>query len=343
MKKILMVIDPYDPILSIQQIKSMFHYHYKEKDQVYVQMMEYHRGLYEYLKDYASVLPPLNLRKSNKKDESNNQHYWQFSFVPLTIPRNIRIASYNYPSITAVFWNHLSPLIQLDRRVYDHVLVFSQGVSVFYVKEKIETAKVTYYLHVISPLIDLREELPNWRYITNSFSFYHWQKTSGVNVLYQRDNHQLEMVLAAAKIGEGFSDRGGMRILSPGNWSTPQQLDEFIHICREIKKKKLSVRWYLYGNTPFIYQIIEEIHKYQLQNQIVLLGEKHNLYQYLKQADFYMEWEEGQHSLLSEAILLDKPVLSLGLVYPCVRYLEGKVLSYELLQVVTMFRQHIQK
>ncbi len=98
-----MVIDPYDPILSIQQIKSMFHYHYKEKDQVYVQMMEYHRGLYEYLKDYASVLPPLNLRKSNKKDESNNQHYWQFSFVPLTIPRNIRIASYNYPSITAVF------------------------------------------------------------------------------------------------------------------------------------------------------------------------------------------------------------------------------------------------
>ncbi|MFC4401875.1 hypothetical protein [Gracilibacillus xinjiangensis] len=146
-KTILWVIDPFDPIISHNQIVSLSQSHYKENNQIYIQLLEYHSLVYRQLSNIGKMLPPFSW--NNEVKQGRKKGFYQF--LSYSIPKNIRLATYNYPALVKIYWQHMKSRIIKDDRFYDEVVIFSQGLPQYYVKERIAAKKIIVYHHLFQP------------------------------------------------------------------------------------------------------------------------------------------------------------------------------------------------
>ena len=73
----------------------------------------------------------------------------------------------------------------------------------------------------------------------------------------------------------------------------------------------VKVRWYLIGYGKEESSIREEIQRYNMQNNVIILGKKQNPYPYIKACDIYVQPSlfEGKSVAVIEAQILNKPVV----------------------------------
>lgn len=106
-------------------------------------------------------------------------------------------------------------------------------------------------------------------------------------------------------------EHGCINILSIGRFGRAKNFDNIPEITKKILEKGLNVKWYIigYGNDEQL--IKSNIEKFNMQENVIILGKKENPYPYLKACDMYVQPSryEGKAVTVREAQILNKPVV----------------------------------
>lgn len=107
------------------------------------------------------------------------------------------------------------------------------------------------------------------------------------------------------------SEEGEYILLSIGRFSEAKNFDNIPDICKKILQNGLNIKWYLigYGNDEKL--IRDNIEKFDVQKQVIILGKRQNPYPYIKNCDLYVQPSryEGKCVAVREAQILQKPVV----------------------------------
>jgi glycosyltransferase involved in cell wall biosynthesis len=118
-----------------------------------------------------------------------------------------------------------------------------------------------------------------------------------------------------ADMGDGFADGytgRGIRIVTVGRLSAEKGQDIIPETAAYLKKHSIAFRWYLVGDGKLRLSIERKCAEFGTSDEIVFLGTTPNPYQYLKQADLYVQTSvhEGFCITLAEAKAFDLPIIS---------------------------------
>ena len=102
-----------------------------------------------------------------------------------------------------------------------------------------------------------------------------------------------------------------INLLSIGRFCSIKNFTSIPEICAGIVKNGIKVRWYLIGYGAEEKHIKDEIIKFGMQDNVIILGKKINPYPYIKQCDIYVQPSkfEGKSVSIMEAKVLGKPVI----------------------------------
>lgn len=118
---------------------------------------------------------------------------------------------------------------------------------------------------------------------------------------------------AMAEMGHGFEDGyNGTRIVTVGRLAQEKGQDIIPEIAAMLKQNGAVFRWYLVGDGKLRPVIEKECARYGVSEDVVILGTTPNPYQYLKQADLYVQTSvhEGFCITLAEAKVFGLPIIS---------------------------------
>lgn len=116
-----------------------------------------------------------------------------------------------------------------------------------------------------------------------------------------------------AEKGTGFTDSfSGIRILTVGRLSEEKGQDIIPEIAASLKKQGIKFCWYILGEGSWRYRIEEEIDKFDVSENVKLLGAKTNPYPFFKEADLYVQTSihEGFCITLAEAKVFNLKIVS---------------------------------
>lgn len=104
---------------------------------------------------------------------------------------------------------------------------------------------------------------------------------------------------------------GVTNICSVGRLCQQKNFDVIPEVVQLLNELGYKVKWYLVGGGPDESLIREKIKESQVENQVVLLGEKLNPYPYINSCNIYVQPSrfEGKAVTVREALILGKPVL----------------------------------
>lgn len=112
---------------------------------------------------------------------------------------------------------------------------------------------------------------------------------------------------------KGFTDDFyGIRIITVGRLSEEKGQDIIPEVASLLKENGLNYRWYIIGDGVLRKKIEEKIQKYDISNEVVILGAKNNPYPFYKEADIYVQTSlhEGYGLSLAEAKIFNLAIVS---------------------------------
>lgn len=111
-------------------------------------------------------------------------------------------------------------------------------------------------------------------------------------------------------LGDGTSV---INLLTIGRFSPPKKMEDIPLICRMIREKGVSIKWYIigYGSQEIETVVRNNAVKEGVTDFVVILGKKDNPYPYIKACDVYVQPSryEGKSITVREAQILCKPVI----------------------------------
>lgn len=111
-----------------------------------------------------------------------------------------------------------------------------------------------------------------------------------------------------------FLDKDIFNILSIGRLSKVKQFDLIPQITKKLLNKGLNIRWYIIGDGEEKSKIYKLIKKYDVKNQVLLLGEINNPYPYIKYSNLVAvtSLSEACPNVLNESKILHTPVIAIN-------------------------------
>ncbi|MBD1378854.1 glycosyltransferase [Metabacillus arenae] len=128
-----------------------------------------------------------------------------------------------------------------------------------------------------------------------------------LNIMSQR------LIVEMADDGRGFDDDfEGVRILTVGRLSKEKGQVLAISVVAQLRNEGYKVRWYCIGEGNERKEYEKLIKKYNVQNDIILMGANPNPYPFMKQCDIYVQpsQHEGYCITLSEARCFQIPIIT---------------------------------
>lgn len=121
-----------------------------------------------------------------------------------------------------------------------------------------------------------------------------------------------KMCLQQSKIGETYDEYEGIKILTVGRLYKEKGQDIIPDVAKQLKQEGYNFKWYLIGEGSLRKEIEEKINKYDLKNDVILLGTKTNPYGYYKDATIYVQTSrhEGFGITIAEAKIFKLPIVS---------------------------------
>jgi glycosyltransferase involved in cell wall biosynthesis len=130
----------------------------------------------------------------------------------------------------------------------------------------------------------------------------------------------IEKSLDISELDSNFNFNG-FRIVSIGRIDPVKRFSLIPEIVNNLKKRKLNFRWFIIGEGKGKEKelLIDNIFKYSVQNELLLLGEKNNPYPYIKQSDLLVSTSKSEAcpNVINEAKILGTPIVAadFGSVY----------------------------
>ena len=91
----------------------------------------------------------------------------------------------------------------------------------------------------------------------------------------------------------------------------PKNFESIPEICKYLRKDGYDIKWYIIGSGESHDLILYNINKFEMDEVVILLGQKTNPYPYIKNCDIYIQPSryEGKAITVLEAQVLEKPVI----------------------------------
>ena len=96
-----------------------------------------------------------------------------------------------------------------------------------------------------------------------------------------------------------------------GRFSEPKNIERIPEICRQLINRGLNICWILVGYGPKEQLIRDNISRYHVENQVLIVGKQDNPYPYIDACDVYVQLSsyEGKSVTVREAQILGKAVV----------------------------------
>lgn len=132
-------------------------------------------------------------------------------------------------------------------------------------------------------------------------------------IIYNYIDKEKVLVFAKEKITDLKLSKD-LNIVALGRLHPIKGYDRLINIFGKLKEEKVlgNTKLFLIGDGPEKGRLVEQIKELNLEENIVLLGQKKNPYSYLKKADALIlsSWSEAYPLVVVESLILNVPVIS---------------------------------
>lgn len=228
-------------------------------------------------------------------------------------------------SLFGYIGKYVTPILPSLHRygTYDLAISFLTPHNI--VLEKVQAKKKICWIHTDYTNIDVNAalELPVWSgydYIA-SISEEVGKGFCQVFPSLQSKLIEIENILSPAFIRKRAQEGGPpqdmptspqeITLLTIGRYCYAKKMEEIPILCRLLREKGLSVKWYIIGFGSSDAEIRQAIQQEGMQEHVILLGKRTNPYPYIAACDWYIQPSryEGKSVVVREAQILQKPVI----------------------------------
>tara|TARA_R110001583_G_scaffold107620_1_gene256224 strand:- start:8126 stop:9277 length:1152 start_codon:yes stop_codon:yes gene_type:complete len=224
-----------------------------------------------------------------------------------------------------IYWKVFGKYIEKHQLIYDVAIAYNQGLSTYYVSDKINASKKYAWLNT-----DYRKA----GYVA-AFDYAMYSKYKKIICVskenessFNKANDLIGKILPTYIIKDitdsllvkkmslentDFKmDINQINILTVGRLAKAKGIHLAIEACKILKSKGIKLKWYVIGEGPERNELEKRINQYNLENSFLLLGYKENPYPYIKACDIYTQTSlfEGLGLTVIEATILQKPIVT---------------------------------
>lgn len=223
----------------------------------------------------------------------------------------------------------LAKILPKQEEEYDLAIAYHVPASfpVVYVTEHLKAKRKIAWIHSdVEVYKDYMKKYKNYYYKFNKIYCVSKFAQDKFNVQYPELAYKTDVfyniinakeLYKMAKLNTGFDDNyDGIRILTVGRLSEEKGYDIIPDIIYRLKEERINIKWYIVGEGELRYTLEEKIKDMNLNNNIILLGNKNNPYPFFKECDIYVQpsRHEGYCITLAEARMFKKPIITTNFV-----------------------------
>ena len=223
----------------------------------------------------------------------------------------------------------LAKILPKQEEEYDLAIAYHVPASfpVVYVTEHLKAKRKIAWIHSdVEVYKDYMKKYKNYYYKFNKIYCVSKFAQDKFNVQYPELAYKTDVfyniinakeLYKMAKLNTGFDDNyDGIRILTVGRLSEQKGYDIIPDIIYRLKEERINIKWYIVGEGELRYTLEEKIKDMNLNNNIILLGNKNNPYPFFKECDIYVQpsRHEGYCITLAEARMFKKPIITTNFV-----------------------------
>ena len=235
----------------------------------------------------------------------------------------------------------ISPIVfksvvrKLENKNYDLVIAFQEGQTTRFVSYFKNTKKISWVHCDYSNMLHISQEKPQhklYERIDKIVCVSNYTKDVFVKILPETKfktialHNLISDQLIIQKANENididvYFNFKEFKILSLGRIDNVKRFSSIPKIVSELKNRGCSFKWYIigWGNEEEIKSLHHNIKFYNVNNELILLGEKNNPYPYIKEADLLVStsYSEACPNVINEAKILGTPIVAtdFGSVY----------------------------
>ncbi|KUK56777.1 MAG: Uncharacterized protein XD81_1873 [Bacteroidetes bacterium 38_7] len=224
---------------------------------------------------------------------------------------------------------------KLEKKKYDLVIAFQEGQATRFVSYFKNTKKISWVRCDYSNMLRITNQKPQHKLYANIDKVVcvsEYTKNVFISLLPEAafktvslhnlmsDRLIIEKSMDINELDSNFKF-DGFRIVSIGRIDPVKRFSLIPEIVNNLKKRKLNFRWFIIGEGEGKEKelLIDNIFKYSVQNELLLLGEKNNPYPYIKRSDLLVSTSKSEAcpNAINEAKILGTPIVAtdFGSVY----------------------------
>lgn len=212
---------------------------------------------------------------------------------------------------------------------YDVAIGFLEGLSDFYVLDKVRADRKIGWIHTDLEKAKINLAIDGQFYqkfdalatisdhCLKSFQSQFPSMKSKIQVIKNIVPEDRILFLANEKVEKRGWDKK-INLVTVGRLEHVKGIDMAINACNLLIKKGYELKWHVYGEGNYRNALQEKINQLGIQEYLTLEGMVPNPYPYIKNADIIVQTSryEGKSLVLDEAKILGKPIVSTN--YPTV-------------------------
>ena len=224
---------------------------------------------------------------------------------------------------TQRLWQNWRYLIPARQEAYDVAVAYMDGVSSFYVMDKVQAAKKVLWLHSdyqkqgydavfdapyyagCSCAVTVSEEC------RATLRRAHPTQADKMQVLENISSAALVMHRSQERPCDEFVGYSGLKLVTVGRLHEQKGIDLAVEAARVLKEKGMEFRWLAVGEGSERARLEALISRYGLEDRFILVGAQENPYTFMRACDILVQPSrvEGKSIVLDEAKMLCKPIV----------------------------------
>jgi glycosyltransferase involved in cell wall biosynthesis len=217
-------------------------------------------------------------------------------------------------------WNYLKSFLETPTTHYDVAIGFLEKTSIYCCVDVISAKKKIGFIRTDYSSLQLDKKFDEHYF--NQLDYLCANGTLSLNIL-QREFPQLlsklklvENVTFPERIyqlaqSESLFETNRISIATVGRLEQPKGYGLAVETCAILVEKGYDIQWMIIGEGNERTTLERLISERNLQNNLILVGQKENPYPYISQAHFYVQTSlhEGKSNTINEAKILCKPIV----------------------------------
>ena len=239
---------------------------------------------------------------------------------------NLRINNISKKAIHSeqvVYKSINSILNPLDKK-YDIAIAYNQGFPTYLVADKVQAYKKLAWINCNYVKTMYDKDLDNKFYnqidkiivvsqfIYDSMSKMKYGYKDKMKIILDIIDPKLIINMSLEKEPKELKDIDEFKILTVGRLATVKGYDLAVKAANLLKNNSFKFKWFIIGEGAERKYIEDLIIKYNLENEVILLGAKPNPYPYMKMCDLYVQTsrKEGFGLTVMEAKILKNVIVA---------------------------------